>query len=202
MKKMFLLLVSMLLLFSLCACSEANEPYTVKEGWRTFEIDPEACTISHKEDTYQYDISEEISSYTVTITYPDGSTYYETHREHNSGQTSITSGHSDGYDKYRYDDGALLCDALEDELPGSFFTGDPGVGFLRILLGVLCLIFPKIFWWLLIGWLLKDAEPAEYTLIVFRVFGALGIVSGLIACFVPGFSLLGILFGLIASLLF
>ena len=201
MKKLLLLLVSVVLLLSLCACSVANEPYTVKEGWRTLEINPGAGTITHKEDVFHYDISGNPYGYTVTFTYPDGSTYFVKHEERNSGAYR-TSGHSEDYDSMRYVSGPTLYDVLEDELPEPLFPGNPALGFLKILSGVLCLIFPRIFWWLLIGWLLNDAEPAKYTLIVFRVFGALGIASGLITCFVSEFSFLGIIFGLIASLLF
>ncbi len=116
MKKMLIFLVSMPLLFSLCACSKSKEPYTVKEGWRTFEIDPEACTISFKTDSYKYDISGNGLEYEITITYPDGSAYYESHKENFPDNYRI-KGRSNDYDATRYVSGDILCKALEDELP-------------------------------------------------------------------------------------
>lgn len=183
MKKVLLLIVSVLLLFSLCACSGLKEPYTVEEGWRTFEIDPEAKTISDEFGTYQYAISKNDDGFTLTITYPDGSTYYEKHWEHTSS-TYVSNGHSDDYEEYRYVPGNILCDALEDELPAPFFPGNPALGFLLIVLGALLVLIPKLFWWLKIGWLLQGAQPAKYTLIVFQVLGVLTILFGIIKLFI------------------
>ena len=183
MKKVVLLVVCMLLLLSLCACSGSKEPYTVKEGWRTFEIDPEVGTISHKEDVFRYDISNDPDGYTLTITYPDGSTYFVKQQEFNSG-THRTSGHSEDYDAMRYVDGGILYNALENELPAPLFPGNPVLGFILIILGALLILIPKLFWWLKIGWLLNDAQPAKYTLIVFQVIGVLTILFGIIKLFI------------------
>ena len=125
MKKMLILLVSMSLLISLCACSKSREPYTVKEGWRTFEIDPEAGTISHKTDTYQYDISGDGSEYTITITYPDGSAYFESHKESFPDNCRI-KGRSSDYGDTFYVSGDILCKVLENELPVPSFWKDTG----------------------------------------------------------------------------
>lgn len=133
MKKMLILLVSMLLLISLCACSESIEPYTVKEGWRTFEIDREAGTISHKKDTYRYDISGDGNEYTLTITYPDGSAYYESHKESFPDNYRI-KGCSTDYDATRYVSGDILCRALKDELPKPSYwenTGSSHIAYIR-----------------------------------------------------------------------
>ncbi len=183
MKKVLLLIVSVLLLFSLCACSGSKEPYTVEEGWKTFEIDPEAKTISDEFGTYQYAISKNDDGFTLTITYPDGSTYFVKEQEFNSG-THRTSGHSDDYEEYRYVPGSILCDALEDELPAPLFPGNPALGFFLIVLGALLILIPKLFWWLKIGWLLQGAQPAKYTLIVFQVVGVLTTLFGIIKLFI------------------
>ena len=183
MKKVVLLVVSMLLLLSLCACSGSKEPYTVKEGWRTFEIDPEVGTISHKEDVFRYDISNDPDGYTLTITYPDGSTYFVKQQEFNSG-THRTSGHSEDYDAMRYVDGGILYNALENELPAPLFPGNPVLGFLLIGLGILGAFWPRIVWWLTIGWLIKDAEPSNIALIAYRIIGVLLILSGIIKLFI------------------
>lgn len=183
MKKLLLLLVSVILLLSLCACSEANEPYTVKEGWRTLEINPGAGTITHKENVFHYDISGDANRYTLTITYPDGSTYYESYRENSSGTTSVTAGWSDNYSEYRYVPGEALCDALEDELPTPLFTGNPFAGVLFIGLGILYMAKPRVTWWLEIGWLLKGAEPSDFALIAHRIVGVLIVLAGILTCF-------------------
>lgn len=184
MKKLLLLLVSVVLLLSLCGCSVANEPYTVEEGWRTFEIDPGTGTITHKEDVFHYDISGTPYGYTVTFTYPDGSTYFVKHEERNSGAHG-TSGHSENYDSTRYVSGSTLYDVLEDELPVPFFTGNPFVGVLVIGMGMLYIAKPRILWFLAIGWYIKDSEPYNFTLIIFRIFGVLGILAGILICFIP-----------------
>ena len=116
MKKMLLLLVSMLLLISLCACSKPKEPYTVKEGWRTFEIDPEACTISFKTDTYKYDISGNGLEYEITITYPDGSVYCEGRKETFPVDYRL-KGRSSKPGSEIYISGDILCKVLEKEIP-------------------------------------------------------------------------------------
>ena len=184
MKKLLLLLVSVVLLLSLCACSEANEPYTVKEGWRTLEINPGAGTITHKEDVFHYDISGNPNGYTVTFTYPDGSTYFVKHEERNSGAYR-TSGHSEDYDDLRYVSGPTLYDVLEDELPEPLFPGNPALGFFVILLGILFITLPRIMWFLHIGWLIKDAEPYNFTLIIFRIIGVLTLLAGILICVIP-----------------
>ena len=201
MKKALLLFVSVLLLFSLCACVGANEPYTVEVGWRDLTIDPAAGTISDRSDSYFYTIEKEGDSFTVTITYPDGSAYYEHCYDYTLDNTQRARSHSDNYDRNRYVPGEDLCKALEDEFPMPFFTGDPGRGFFKIVFGILHILFPNAFWWLLIGWLIKDAQPAKYTLVVFRVFGVLWVLSGIITCFVPSFGVLGIIFGLFTNYL-
>lgn len=183
MKKLLLLLVSMLLLLSLCACSGSKEPYTVEEGWRTFEIDPEACTISDESDTYEYTISGDSPNYCITIKYPDGSTYYESYREKDSGTTSVTAGWSDDYSEYRYVKGSTLCNVLKEELsqPTRFALNFWAV--LVIGLGVLNVAKPRIAWWLAIGWRFKDAEPSNLALILNRVGGVICIIGGILALF-------------------
>ena len=183
MKKVVLLVVSMLLLLSLCACSGSKEPYTVKEGWGTFKIDPVTQTISDKYDSYQYDISKDPDGFTLTITYPDGVTYHETHWESNSG-THISRGYTGDYDQNTYVPGHILCEALEEELPAPLFPGNPVLGFLLIGLGILGAFWSRIIWWLTIGWLIKNAEPSNFALIAYRIIGVLLILFGIIKLFI------------------
>ena len=183
MKKLLLLLVSVVLLLSLCACSEANEPYTVKEGWRTLEINPGACTISDETNIYEYTISGDSPSYSITITYPDGSTYYESYRESSSGTTSVTAGWSDDYSEYRYVKGSILCDVLKDELPHPTRFALNFWAILIIGLGAVDVVNPRIGWWLAIGWRFKDAEPSNLALNLNRVGGAICIIGGILAFF-------------------
>jgi hypothetical protein len=115
MKKLLLLLVSLLLLFSLCACPAPRESYTVKEGWRTFKVDPEACTISFKTDTYKYDISGNGLEYEITITYPDGSVYCEGRKETFPVDYRLKGRSKSGPETYI--SGDILCKVLEYEIP-------------------------------------------------------------------------------------
>ena len=186
MKKLLLLLVSLLLLFSLCACSGSNAPYTVEKGWRTLEIDPVACTITHKTDIIHYAIDKNDDGFfTVTITYPDGSTFYEKHGQTDSGREYTTRGHSDDYSIYKYVPGDVLMEALEDEFPYSLITYLTWWKVLIVGLGILGAVVPQIAWLLLIGWLLKDAEPGKYTLIIFRFLGIILLLIGLVLCVTP-----------------
>ena len=192
MKKVLLLLVSMLLLLSSCARSEPKEPYTVDTGLKTLEIDPVTKTITDKyktyQYTYQYSISKNTDGFTVTVIYPDGSTYFVTQKEDDSGTRRIP-GHSEDYDAKRYISGHILIQALEDEFPISpflipRFTGDPVLGFLLIGLGILGAFWPRIIWWLTIGWLIKNAEPSNFALIAYRIIGVLLILFGIIKLFI------------------
>ena len=192
MKKVVLLVVCMLLLLSSCAHSEPKEPYTVDRGLSILEIDPVTKTITDKyktyQYTYQYNISKNTDGFTVTVIYPDGSTYYVTQKEDDSG-THYIPGHSENYNSKRYISGHILIQALKDEFPISpvlipRFTGDPVLGFLLIGLGILGAFWPRITWWLTIGWLIKDAKPSNFALIAYRIIGVLLILFGIIKLFI------------------
>ena len=179
MKKVWLFLVCALLIFGLCACANAKEPYTVEKNRLTFQIDPQAKTIFDGTDTYTYSLSETNSGYRLTITYPNGSTYSET-----SSDGIVTISTSKDYNNYLQLDGATLCDVLEEELPASGHSGNPFLGLLVILMGLFPLLAPRAAWYLELGWRFKNAEPSELSLILNRICGAFFIIVGILLVFV------------------
>lgn len=187
MKKVLPLILIVLLLLTLCACSETSEPYTVDVGIKDLEVDPVAQTITDKyktyQYTYQYEIAKTSNEYTVTITYPDGSTYYETHRPLDS-EFPVAKGYSDDSAAKRYISAHHLIRALQEEVPEIFYPENPVLGLILISLGLLYIALPHRAWWLMIGWLLKDAEPSEFSMIFLRVFGVGLLLFGIIKLFI------------------
>lgn len=49
-----------------------------------------------------------------------------------------------------------------------------------LLGGIIGLAAPKVIWWLTTGWRIKDAEPSDFALIVYRIIGGLVIIAGII----------------------
>jgi hypothetical protein len=47
------------------------------------------------------------------------------------------------------------------------------------IIGLALIIFPKQIWYLIIGWLIKGAEPYESTIKIFRL---IGILFSLVGC--------------------
>ena len=179
MKKVWLFLVCALLIFGLCACASTQEPYTVEKNRLTFQIDPEAKTISDGTDTYSYSLSGTSSGYRLTITFPNGSTYSES-----SSDGIVTISTSKDYKYDTYPDGGTLCAVLEDEISGIRSSHSPIGGILTFLLGLLCLLAPRFIWYVGWGWRFKDAQPSDLALILNRICGAVFIIIGILMVFV------------------
>ena len=48
--------------------------------------------------------------------------------------------------------------------------------------GIVGIAAPKALWWVVIGWQIKDAEPSDAALVIYRIIGAiLLIVSAVLA---------------------
>lgn len=178
MKKALVFILIMLLSFSLWACSETNEPYSVEINQKTFTVDPKANTISDGKYTYEYTFSGDYDSYRIEITYPDGSTYYESTRE-----SGAPFGWSDDYSEYRYERGSILCRAVEEGIPESAASRNPLLGLILVSAGFFHFAAPHTAWYFEMGWKFKDAEPSDLILIVYRVIGAVSIILGILAFF-------------------
>ena len=177
MKKLLLLFTGILLLISLCSCSETDEPYTVERERRTFTVDPGNKTISDGTDTYTYAVSGDKSNYRITITFPDGSTYYE--------NKSGSIGWSKDYNIHRPVDGGMLCSVVEEGLSEtSSVLWNLLLGILAIGIGLLHLFAPQFVWHLEWGWRFKNAEPSDLALNATRAGGGLLLFLGILV-FLP-----------------
>lgn len=182
MKKCSLFLLSLLLLFSLCACGQKKaDVYEVEHGGKVYTVDTVNCTVTVDGYVCAYEIESGSSSTHFTVTYPDGSTYWWS-RSGNGGM----GGWSDDYDENRYVPGDVLRDVLNLDASAEWEqTGNPLLGILLIALGLFPAAAPRAAWTLSYGWRFKDAEPSELALGVNRVCGVATILLG-IFCFFFG----------------
>ena len=181
MKKRYALLAEILIAAALCACSSARSAavYSVEKDGVTFTVDAERGTVSDGTNIYRYVYSGPSPEYSVTITYPNGSTYFWTQTEFGGN-----GGWSENYDAKRYADGQILCEVLESKAPE---PSSPRNILLILLLGgvgVFDLCLPKAAWYLECGWKIKDAEPSEAALWANRAAGVLLLGAAVILIFV------------------
>jgi hypothetical protein len=62
------------------------------------------------------------------------------------------------------------------------------IGILLIFIGIFVAINPYIAWFILIGWQIKDSEPTDIALIIYRVAAVLKIFIGFFVIITGGFS--------------
>ena len=173
-----ILLCLLALLLLLTACGGEKSPNVYEQNGYT--VDLENRTITHGEDVYTYVISGSGSSSEITITYPNGATYYWTW----SGSFGH-GGWSDDYDPSAYVDGDVLLAVLgTDRATPERGGGNPLLGLLIIGLGIGGGAAPRSVWYLSYGWRYKDAEPADMALVAERLGGGVAIVVGLALLFV------------------
>ena len=186
MKKALVFVLTALLALTLAACGEdrsGTAVHTPSINGTTYTVDTKNCTISDGEYTYSYEYIDYSDGYSISVSYPDGSSWY---MEERGGITQ--SGHSNGYGPGAYLPGerisALVRDALEDTAPVQRPSG--ARIFLAVVLlcsGALGLFSPKAAWLLEWGWRFKDAEPSGAVLFVNRVAGVVCIVAGFLVLF-------------------
>ena len=181
MKRVCHLLLTILVIFSLTACASSEvsreESTYEKDG---FTVDREAGTITKGEDVYHYKVTGSENTRGITITYPNGATYYFTW----SGNVG-TGGWSDDYDPDRYVDGDTLCDVISFEPPKETRSsgGYPLFGLLFIAIGLFSAWNPTAAWYLEWGWRYKDAEPSDTALMIERIGGVFAILVGIVVMF-------------------
>ena len=175
MKRLWIVLVALLLTASLFGCAQKQTVYTVTMDEMDFTVDAVQKTISDGEYTYHYRSSGDASSFSVTITYPDGSSYW-TNRKNGMGM----SGWSDDYAEDAYVSGDTLVKVVQTGAPKQV-NGDQILGSLvLIVVGIFNLAVPKASWYLGYGWHFKDAEPSDAALAYARIGGGVAIAAGLI----------------------
>jgi len=193
MKKCVLFLLLALLIFNLAACARTETINERTVNGETYVINRENNTVTHDGSIYSYlligigtDVS---SSWTLTITYPDGS-WYRRDVDSNGYLVLGSEETSEDYDAKKYTRGEDLCYALED-LTVQAVTGDGRkptqdemivkvlLGLLFISVGALNLIFPGLFHQLKYALWVKDAEPTEFAIGHARFAGVVWIIVGI-----------------------
>ncbi len=185
MRKIAVLLVlAVLVLTSIASAShdvviERVELIEGRDG-STYLVDENTDTISCGGIEYKFSVSGNGES--IEITYPDGSTYWESGRN-----SAYSAGWSDDYiafteeNEKNYKPGDILCDVYRSENPVR-----ERKSFWRILigsiLGLFSLLLPEAAWYLHIGWKIKDAEPSDAAIIMERIGG--GILVALVILYI------------------
>lgn len=180
MKKLHLLIVTLVISLSMVACSSlgSSNTYTVTMKDMVFTVDTGNGTVFDGVNTYNYTISGDSSRYRIEVIYPDGSTYWQ----QMSGGAG-TGGWSDDYDRERYADGNTLCFVLKSAVPKSRTYPLIAVG-LIIIVGLINVAIPQAAWYCSYGWRYRDAEPSEAALLVCRGTGVLALVIGIVMIFI------------------
>lgn len=186
MKRFYLWIAVLLLVFSLCGCQNKEEPklYDVEHDGKTYAVNREDGTIGCDGVVYRFEISDDgENSVTLHITYPDGSRYYWTMDGGGDGH----GGWSDDYapETSGYVPGEVLWDVLSPVAPGRERSGpSPVLAIVLLALGAFEAISPRTAWMIGYGWRFKDAEPSALALTVNRGVGVLLILAGIVCLLV------------------
>lgn len=181
MKRIAGVLAALCLLF-LSGCGNTGDPnvYDVEYGGKTYTVDQNEQTIAVDGYACQFEVTGGGNSTKVTITYPDGSSWW-----HNWSGNSGYGGMSMDYDESRYESGYTLWNVLEQDRPGTRSDSThAGLGILLLIFGILEAACPKVSWYLGHGWRYKNAEPSDLALGLGRAVGVLMVVTGVICFFV------------------
>jgi len=173
MKKRMLYILSAFLLLILCACA-SSEP---AEG-EAITVDFENGTVFDGTHTYAFTFSGNKESYSVHVTYPDGSTYWWD----KSGSMGV-GGWSDGYVEGRYISGDILCELIASKSAPANDPANPAkvvFALLAMVVGGFSVASPRTAWYWSYGWRYKNAEPSDLALGAGRIGGVIAIVVGLL----------------------
>lgn len=179
MKRMLMLMMVFALAITIRGCSDMK--YSTTKNGTEYTIDKSSCTITDGENTYKYLISASETNTSIEITYPDGSKWWcdnVTAKEQN--KTILFGGKSDDYDETKYVSGEILKELIEDTNNDRDLGKKVVVPILFFALGVLILAHPKILWIVLGGWTKKETQPTDTTVMIYRIFGILFIITAII----------------------
>ena len=175
MKRLWTVLFALLLTISLCSCTKQEDTSTVDHNGTEFYVDTTQKTISDGTHTYRYTFSGDRSSFSATITFPDGSSYWW---QQTNGSGS--GGWSDDFVHEKYVSAIILIDVLQENAPKQTNPGMIAAGLLLMALGLFEAILPQAGWYLRYGWRYKDAEPSDAALVFARLGGIAATVMGFV----------------------
>ncbi len=181
MKRIGLLLLSLVLIFSLSACSLKPTRYNVEYDGKTYKVDTLRRTVSDGTNTYEYSYSEGSMGGSFSINYPNGSRYY--------AYTTAGGGVFQEEKPDLWKTGYLTPSALE-----TIITSDvPNqmeskiwqwiLGLTSIGLGLIMMVKPRSVWHLEYGWKFKNAEPSDTALGANCFAGFVIVICGVILLF-------------------
>lgn len=171
-----LLTVHVCLLLSACGTEKV---YTVDRNGKTYTVDTPNGTISDGTYTYAFTwVGDQ-----VTITYPDGSTYWWEFAK-SSGAGVSWGGWSDDYGPGPYADGNDLARLLVEERPDPDRGSHILAALLLFAVGIFSVSAPETAWMLSHGWRYKDAEPSDMALAANRISGAICVLAGIFLLFI------------------
>lgn len=175
MKRYGIILMVLLLTMAMIGCAARETTYTVTRNGIEFAVDSTQKTISQGDHVYHYTFSGDTSSFKVTITYPDGSSYWC-----NQSDSSGQSGWSNDYREDKYVSGDTLVEVLREKAPRQTNSGKVVGGLLLMGLGLFDCIVPQVSWYLGYGWRYKNAEPSDAALVFARIGGGIAVIAGIV----------------------
>lgn len=175
MKRLWTILFALLLTLTLCSCAEQETTYTVNKNGTDFYVDTTQQTISDGTHTYRYKFSGDADSFSATITFPDGSSYWWQQTD-GSGSGGWSGDYVDG----KYASANTLIDVLQENAPKRTNPNATTAALLLMALGLFEAVFPKATWYLGYGWRYKDAEPSDAALLFSRLGGIAATVIGFV----------------------
>lgn len=175
MKRFWIIVFAILLTFALLGCTKQESSYIVHKNGTAYHVDTENKTISDDRSTYSYEFSGDASSFSVTITYPDGSSYWYTQSE-GTGY----GGWSEDYDEHTYVSADTLVEVVQEKAPKRVNPGKIAGALILIALGSFAAALPEFSWYLSYGWRYKNAVPSDAALSFARVGGVIEIIVGIV----------------------
>ena len=191
MKRCFLPLLCLLILLLGGCAPKPQTVFTVEQDGITFTVNQKNSKISDGTHTYSYlqhglrtDVSESV---TITIYYPDNSTYtYSRSIQRNA----VTEGGA-GDENYRegvYTSGETLCKAIlqaYDQIPEDPINPTQiAAGFFCILIGLVNVCFPELLWHIKYWLVVDGGEPSDLYIGICKIGGGLITIVGLITLLV------------------
>jgi len=175
MKRFWYVLLLALLSVSLFGCGKQERTSTVSSNGIEFVVDSDQKTITDGDNIYHYEFTGDDSSFKVTISYPDGSSYWY-NQSGNMGQ----GGWSNDYVEGTYISGDTLVDIVQENAPKKTNPSKTIGAIILIALGFVDAVYPKVSWYIGYGWRYKNAEPSDAALIFGRIGGIAVIIVGVI----------------------